>query len=174
LRRGHRQQHCCSIAEWAVTGKVATVWQTPYRKGLERFDAATTSPLPVMSRLSPRLLVVDDDEQIRRVARRLLTRAGFTEIDEAQNGAVALKMLREVLYDLVITGWEMPQLGGSGLMKALREWPERRHIPLLVLSGAFVNQALAEGADIVLGKPFGTSEFIDGVRLLLARGISKE
>ncbi len=109
-----------------------------------------------------RLLVVEDKLSVRHLIHEVLNESGFTEVDEAGDGSVALEMMREVPYDLVITDWFMPRLGGEGLLLAIRTWPQRVHTPVLVLSGS-AEQALEAGADGVVGKPFTSSELVRAV-----------
>ena len=114
-----------------------------------------------------RLLVVEDTIPIRHLVHELLEEAGFTDIDEAGDGSVAMEMLREVPYDLIITDWQMPRMNGLALVNAVRHWPERQHIPMLVLSGSMPHDALAAGADVVVTKPFTSAELLGKVRELV-------
>lgn len=120
-----------------------------------------------MNHSQAKLLLVEDTIPVRHLVHELLSEAGFTEIDEAGDGSVALEMLREVPYDLIITDWQMPRLGGLGLVNALRSWPERRHIPVLVLSGSLTSDAIEAGANGVVTKPFAAAELLGKVLQLV-------
>jgi two-component system chemotaxis response regulator CheY len=122
--------------------------------------------------LLQRLLVVDDSREIRRSVRRMLIGAGF-EVDEAEDGLVALERLRESAYALVITDWVMPRLDGPGLLAVLQCWPERRSTPVLVITGGAFNEATLAGASDVLAKPFSTAQLIDRVEHALAHGAAE-
>lgn len=114
-----------------------------------------------------RVLLVEDLIPVRELVGRLLREAGFAAIDEAGDGSVALEMLREVPYDLVITDWKMPRLDGHGLIKAIRHWPERERTPVLVLTGSLPDEALKAGATDVVTKPFTTDELLVKVQRAL-------
>lgn len=121
-----------------------------------------------MNHARARLLLVEDTIPVRHLVHELLSEAGFTEIDEAGDGSVAIEMLREVPYDLIITDWQMPRLDGLGLINAVRHWPERHHIPMLVLSGSMPTEALAAGANGVVTKPITAAELLSKVLKLVA------
>lgn len=130
-----------------------------------------------MNPFDARLLVVEDTIPVRHLVHELLSEAGFKSIDEAGDGSVALEMLREVPYDLIITDWRMPKLDGFGLVTAVRHWPGRAHIPVLVLSGSLPQNALAAGANGILTKPFTAAELLGHVLRLVSaipEGISTQ
>jgi CheY-like chemotaxis protein len=73
----------------------------------------------------PRLLIVDDEPQIRRIMRTTLTSAGY-EVDDAENGARAWKALHLEQYDLLVTDNEMPEMTGLQLQELIvSQWPAR-------------------------------------------------
>ena len=117
-----------------------------------------------------RILVVDDDDQVREILRKRLEKDGF-EVGEASDAEAALNSYRDTPADVVITDIVMPGKGGQGLIRDLRrEFPEAR---ILAISGALdrdVPKLLAEadrlGALKTLPKPFTSeqlSEALDGV-----------
>ena len=120
-----------------------------------------------MNHASARLLVVDDDRLLRRILHRLLVGDGFTHVDEAENGLDALVQLCAVPYDLVISDWEMPALDGRGLLRAVRDWPERRHTRVLILSGSPPDLQAMEKASGLLTKPFEPRTLLGAVERLL-------
>ncbi len=119
-----------------------------------------------MNYAQARVLVVEDTIFVRNLVHDVLRDAGIIEIDEAEDGEAALEMLRSVPYDLVITDWQMPSLGGLGLINAIRRWPERANTQVLVLSGS-VDEARGAGAAEVVGKPFTASQLVDKVMQLV-------
>lgn len=116
-----------------------------------------------------RLLVVDDDADIRATLKELLVRAGH-EVYEAQDGRTALRDAYATRPDLVLLDVSLPKLDGWHVLQRLREMSD---VPVLMLSGhadpADKVRGLRAGADDYLGKPFGNNELIARVEALLRR-----
>jgi two-component system KDP operon response regulator KdpE len=116
-----------------------------------------------------RILVVDDDPQIRRVMRMTLTAAGY-EIDDAKTGEEALEKVREFRPDLVLLDINMPGMDGLATCKALRADTSIAIIMLTVRnSEADKVSALDAGADDFVTKPFSTPELLARIRAALRR-----
>jgi EAL domain-containing protein (putative c-di-GMP-specific phosphodiesterase class I)/CheY-like chemotaxis protein len=81
----------------------------------------------------PRVLVVDDDERIRRAFRRILSTSGY-EVELASDGTDALTLLRARDFDVVVSDIGMPKLDGLALLRAIRE--SHLDVPLVVVTGA--------------------------------------
>jgi CheY-like chemotaxis protein len=79
-------------------------------------------------------LVVDDSMVIRHTVSRFLEERGFA-VESASNGMEALEILKRVKPVLVITDMQMPAMGGSELISALKNEPETASIPILILTG---------------------------------------
>ncbi|HMN86797.1 MAG TPA: response regulator, partial [Bauldia sp.] len=114
-----------------------------------------------------RILVVDDEAQIRRFLRIALEAHGFAVV-EAAAGAEGVATAATAAPDLVILDLGLPDIDGKEVVARLREWSE---VPVLVLS---VRQSEAEkvaaldaGANDYVVKPFGTAELLARVRALL-------
>jgi DNA-binding NtrC family response regulator len=94
-----------------------------------------------------RLLVVDDDPEIRALLSRRLRRSGYL-VEEASDGKEALALVEQAMPDVVVTDMTMPNLDGLGLLQALREID--RELPVIVLTGQGsldnVIQAMRNGA----------------------------
>lgn len=107
-----------------------------------------------------KLLVVDDSVSMRNIICELIQSLGFTTLDEAPNGAVALEMFLRTPYDVVITDWNMPYVSGIDLLRAIRRAPVRQQTPVLVLTGEVsakrVVEAIEAGANGFVAKPFIT------------------
>lgn len=116
-----------------------------------------------------RILVVDDEPQIRRIMRETLTAAGY-EVDDARNGVEGLEKLRDFLPDLVLLDINMPEMGGVEVCKAITRDSNVAIIMLTVRkSEADKVAALDAGADDFVTKPFSTPELLARVRAALRR-----
>ena len=116
-----------------------------------------------------RILVVDDEPQIRRVMRMTLGGQGY-EILEARSGEEALERFRKELPDLVLLDLNMPGMGGLETCRQLRSSSET---PIIVLTVRNTEdekvQALDAGADDYVTKPFGMKELLARIRAALRR-----
>jgi PAS domain S-box-containing protein len=121
----------------------------------------------------PRILVADDNADMRDYVRRLLgTR---WEVETVADGQAALEAIKERKPDLVLTDAMMPRLDGFALLRAIRADPQLRDLPVIMLSARAGEEARVEGldagADDYLTKPFSARELMAQVNanLTLAR-----
>ncbi|MBA2347849.1 MAG: response regulator transcription factor [Solirubrobacterales bacterium] len=116
-----------------------------------------------------RILVVDDDADVRGLVRELLERAGAT-VREAQDGREALRLLYDVRPELIILDVTMPDLDGWATLERVRDMTE---VPVLMLTarGGELEKVrgLNAGADDYVTKPFGRQEFLARCEVLLRR-----
>jgi CheY-like chemotaxis protein len=111
----------------------------------------------------PRILIVDDEPDIRFMMRLIFEVAGYT-VTEARHGATGLKSVKATPPDLVVTDVMMPTMDGPEFIKRLRSNPETAAIPILVVSG---NSELATAANTRVPKPFLPQKLLDAVALLI-------
>jgi len=118
-----------------------------------------------------RILVVDDDEQLRAALKRFLEKEGFQVID-ASNGAAGLEILNNDPVDLVITDIFMPEREGIGMIMELQQ--DIPDVKIIAISGGgnvesvdFLELAGNLGANKVFQKPFTHKELLAAVRELL-------
>jgi two-component system KDP operon response regulator KdpE len=116
-----------------------------------------------------RILVVDDEPQIRRIMRTTLTGAGY-EVDDAKTGEEALEKVREFRPELVLLDINMPGMGGLEACRAIRTGQNVAIIMLTVHNtDAAKVEALDAGADDFVTKPFSTPELLARIRAALRR-----
>jgi DNA-binding response OmpR family regulator len=116
-----------------------------------------------------RILVVDDEPQIRRVIRLTLNLEGF-EVDDTKSGDEALDHLRSGMYDLVLLDIDMPGMTGFETCRAIRAISD---MPIIMLTARNAEkdkvEALDAGADDYITKPFSTPELLARVGAALTR-----
>jgi Response regulator containing CheY-like receiver, AAA-type ATPase, and DNA-binding domains len=101
-----------------------------------------------------RFLIVDDFSTMRRILRNLLKEIGFNNAEEAEDGAVALNMLRNGKYDFVVSDINMPNMDGFTLLKNIRADDSLKHLPVLMVT------AEAKKEDIINAAQNGASGYI--------------
>jgi DNA-binding response OmpR family regulator len=116
-----------------------------------------------------RILVIDDDADIRRLVRTVLERAGY-EVSEAPDGREGLRALYAASPDLVILDVTMPELDGWATLERIRDLSD---VPVLMLTARTEElervRGLQSGADDYVAKPFGKQELAARVQALLRR-----
>jgi CheY-like chemotaxis protein len=121
-----------------------------------------------------RILVVDDDQQIRFMLRMTLEREGY-ELEEAADGKTALALLARQSFDLVITDIIMPGKEGIQVIKEMkRDQPDLKIIAIsgggYVSASKYLDSATDFGADLTLNKPLSRADLLKAVYSLLAAG----
>uniref|UniRef100_UPI0018EBEEB0 chemotaxis response regulator CheY n=1 Tax=Aquitalea palustris TaxID=2480983 RepID=UPI0018EBEEB0 len=105
-----------------------------------------------------KFLVVDDFSTMRRIVRNLLKELGFTNIDEAEDGQVALHKLKNQSFDFIVSDWNMPNMTGIELLKAVRADQQIKHLPFMMITAEAKRENIVEaamaGASGYIVKPF--------------------
>ena len=101
-----------------------------------------------------KFLIVDDFSTMRRIIRGLLKEIGYLNAEEAEDGVVALQMLRNASYDFVVSDINMPNMNGFELLTQIKKDETLRHLPVLMVT------AEARKEDIVLAAQSGAAGYI--------------
>lgn len=127
-----------------------------------------------------RVLIVEDDAQVRSMLRRTLKYEGFT-VEEAENGRVALEVCARVPVDVVITDIFMPEKAGLRLIQDLQSRPTTAQIRIIAISGGsalapenYLDMARKFGALRTFSKPVDRTELVAAVREVVKMGAAEE
>jgi two-component system chemotaxis response regulator CheY len=105
-----------------------------------------------------KFLVVDDFSTMRRIVRNLLKELGFVKVEEAEDGVMALQKLKGGGFDFVVTDWNMPNMTGIELLKAIRADAQLKTLPVLMITAEAKKENIVEaaqaGASGYIVKPF--------------------
>jgi two-component system chemotaxis response regulator CheY len=101
-----------------------------------------------------KFLIVDDFSTMRRIVRGLLKEMGCNNAEEAEDGSVALNMLKAQKFDFIVSDINMPKMNGFELLKAVKDDDSLKHIPVLMVT------AEARKEDIVLAAQSGAAGYI--------------
>jgi two-component system chemotaxis response regulator CheY len=111
-----------------------------------------------MSNKDTQFLLVDDFSTMRRIVRNLLKELGFNNIEEAEDGVVALNKLKSGHFEFVISDWNMPNMDGLTLLQQVRATPQLQHLPFLMITAEAKKEniiaAANAGANGYIVKPF--------------------
>ncbi|MGE5790155.1 MAG: chemotaxis response regulator CheY [Syntrophaceae bacterium] len=111
-----------------------------------------------------KILIVDDFATMRKVIRNLLKQGGFENVVEAEDGVAALKVLKSQPVDFIISDWNMPNMSGLELLKAVRSDDELKALPFLMVTAEALKDnvvaAVKAGVSNYIVKPF-TAEVLN-------------
>jgi twitching motility two-component system response regulator PilG len=122
-----------------------------------------------------RILIIEDEESLLRLLTILLTSRGY-RVTGVQEGSAGLAELKRTSFDLVLLDLMLPGLDGFEVCRSIKENPETRHIPVVILTArkgsADQARGVELGAEAYITKPFKSSRVMETVAELLARGTS--
>ena len=114
-----------------------------------------------------KFLVVDDFSTMRRIVRNLLKELGFTNVDEAEDGAVAWQKLQNGGFDFVVSDWNMPNMDGLTLLQTIRGDPNYKALPVLMITAEAKKEniiaAAQAGASGYIVKPFNAGKVLEAL-----------
>jgi len=114
-----------------------------------------------------RILVVDDFSTMRRIISNVLRQCGYENIVEAEDGTRALEVLESEKIDFVVTDWNMPQMSGLDLLKAIRGSETWKDIPVLMVTAEALQDnivaAAQAGVNNYIIKPFDAKTLADKI-----------
>ena len=119
-----------------------------------------------------KILVVDDFSTMRRIVRNLLKELGFTNVLEAEDGVDALNKLRGGDFDFVVSDWNMPNMTGIDLLRAIRADVTLKHLPVLMVTAEAKRENIIEaaqaGASGYVVKPFTAGTLDEKLKKIFA------
>lgn len=117
--------------------------------------------------LKMKILVVDDFSTMRRIVKNILKQIGFSNIDEAEDGNNALLKLKQEKFDMVVSDWNMPNMTGLDLLKAIRSDSVINNMPVLMVTAEAkkenVLEAIQAGVNNYVVKPFTADTLKDKI-----------
>ncbi|MDO8426506.1 MAG: chemotaxis response regulator CheY [Deltaproteobacteria bacterium] len=120
-----------------------------------------------------RILVVDDFSTMRRIIKNILKEIGYSNVDEADDGATALEKLKGGNFDFVVTDWNMPNMSGIDLLKTIRQDPVLKSMPVLMVTAEAAKEnvvtAVEAGVSNYIVKPFTAAALKERIDLILEK-----
>lgn len=110
-----------------------------------------------------KILVVDDDENIREIASAFLRKEGY-EVFDAESVSAADEILASATIDLILTDYHMPDQTGGDLLKKVRQSYSRVKVVLMTAAGCIIDRKEKEKFDGIINKPFRKEEFLRIIR----------
>ena len=121
----------------------------------------------------PRFLIVDDFSTMRRIVRNLLKEIGFNNAEEAEDGVVALSLLKQSKFDFVVSDINMPNMDGFALLKSVRADENLKGIPFLMVTAEAKKEdivnAAQNGANGYIVKPFTKATLEEKVQKIMQK-----
>lgn len=120
-----------------------------------------------------KILIVDDFSTMRRIIKNLLTELGFSNTAEADDGNTALPMLKDGGFDFLITDWNMPNMPGIDLLRAVRADEKLSGLPVLLVTAEAKREQIVEAAEAGVNgyivKPFTAQTLKEKIEKIFER-----
>src|SRR5450631_1197030 len=121
----------------------------------------------------PRFLIVDDFSTMRRIVRSLLKEIGYANAEEAEDGVVALNLLKSSKFDFVVSDINMPNMDGFALLKSIRADEHLKGLPFLMVTAEAKKEdivnAAQNGANGYIVKPFTKATLEEKVQKIMQK-----
>ncbi len=118
-----------------------------------------------------RVLVVDDFATMRKIEKNILGQLGIKNVDEADDGSTALPKLKSTKYDVVLLDWNMPNMTGLELLKAMRAEESLKKVPVIMVTAEALKDnvvaAAQAGVNDYVVKPFNASTLEEKLKRVL-------
>lgn len=122
---------------------------------------------------SIKILIVDDFSTMRRIIKNLLRELGFNNTMEADDGSTALPMLKSGAFDFLVTDWNMPNMQGIELLKAVRADERLKALPVLMVTAEAKREQIMEAAQAGVNgyivKPFTAETLKEKIEKIFER-----
>ncbi|MFZ9519886.1 MAG: chemotaxis response regulator CheY [Silvanigrellaceae bacterium] len=120
-----------------------------------------------------KILVVDDFPTMRKIVRQVLRQLGYNDVQEAEDGEAALRILREKPdIQFVISDWNMPNITGIELLKSVRSDPALKGLPFLMVTAEAdkenIVEAVKSGVSSYIVKPFNAATLKEKIEKIFA------
>jgi two-component system chemotaxis response regulator CheY len=119
-----------------------------------------------------RILIVDDFPTMRKIVRGVLKQIGYSNIEEAEDGVQAYEKLEKEQFDFVVSDWNMPNMTGLELLKAVRANPKTKQIPFLMVTAEAdkenIVEAVKSGVSNYVVKPFNAGTLKEKIEKIFA------
>ena len=120
-----------------------------------------------------KVLVVDDFATMRKIEKNILGQLGIKNVDEADDGSTALPKIQQTNYDVVLMDWNMPQMSGLELLKAVRSDPNTKNVPIIMVTAEALKDnivaAAQAGVNDYVVKPFTAAVLEDKLKKVLKK-----
>nr|WP_297355934.1 chemotaxis response regulator CheY [uncultured Caldimonas sp.] len=120
-----------------------------------------------------KFLIVDDFSTMRRIVRGLLKEIGYQNAEEAEDGAVALQMLKNGAFDFVVSDINMPNMNGFELLASIKQDDALKHLPVLMVTAEArkedIVRAAQDGAAGYIVKPFTKATLEEKVQKIMQK-----
>ncbi|NMC64445.1 MAG: response regulator [SAR324 cluster bacterium] len=124
-----------------------------------------------------KILIVDNVESARKAVMRHLSKLGYSNFTEAENGQEAISMLEAMPFDLIISDFEMPSMDGIKLMREIRQREELKDIPFVLIATTATKQevfkAFKSGISSYILKPFSAKILQETIERLVNKSETK-